>query len=211
MLWFHGGGNETGSTSDVVPFPGIPGHIYDGHVLAQEHDVVVVSANYRLGAFGFFGHAALADEDPQWPHAGNQGLLDQQAALRWVRENIAAFGGNPKRVTIFGESAGSADVCLQIASPGSRGLFHRAISESGGCTTRQRTAAEGAASAAAFADAVGCGSAADQLACLRAVPVATILAAAPAFGFGPLVDGGFLPDQARTLFATGRVARVPYI
>jgi para-nitrobenzyl esterase len=211
MVWFHGGANETGSTSDVVPFPGIPGRIYDGHALAAERDVVVVSANYRLGAFGFFGHAALAGEDPAWPFAGNQGLLDQQAALRWVQANIAAFGGNPKRVTIFGESAGAFDVCFQIASPGSRKLFHRAISESGGCTTRQRTAAEGAASAAAFATAVGCGSAADVLACLRQLPPATILANAPDFPFTPLVDGGFLPDQARTLFDTGRYARVPYI
>ena len=160
------------------PFPASRGHIYDGHVLVEEHDVVVVTINYRLGVFGFFGHAALAGEDPSYPYAGNQGLLDQRAALEWVRANIAAFGGNPKKVTIFGESAGSVDVCFQIVSPGSRKLFHRAISESGGCTTRQDTAAEGAATAEAFAAAVGCAGAADELACLRQVPPGTLLAAA---------------------------------
>jgi para-nitrobenzyl esterase len=211
MVWFHGGGNETGSASDVVPFPGIPGHIYDGHVLVEEHDVVVVTIQYRLGVLGFFGHAALAGEDPSRPFAGNQGLLDQQAALEWVRDNVAAFGGNPKKVTIFGESAGSVDVCFQMASPGSRKLFHRAISESGGCTTRQRSAGEGAATAAAFAAEVGCAGAADELACLRQVTPGTLLAKAGDLPFGPLVDGGFLPDQARRLFDTGRFARVPYV
>jgi para-nitrobenzyl esterase len=211
MVWFHGGGNETGSASDVVPFPGVPGHIYDGHVLVEEHDVVVVTIQYRLGVLGFFGHAALAGENPSLPFAGNQGLLDQQAALEWVRDNIAAFGGNPKKVTIFGESAGSVDVCFQMASPGSRKLFHRAISESGGCTTRQRTAAEGAATATAFAAEVGCAGAADELPCLRQVAPSTLLAKAGDLPFGPLVDGGFLPDQARTLFDTGKFARVPYV
>jgi len=211
MVWFHGGGNVTGSASDVVPFPDIPGYIYDGHVLVEEHDVVVVTIQYRLGVLGFFGHAALAGEDPSYPFAGNQGLLDQRAALQWVRANIAAFGGNPKKVTIFGESAGSADVCFQMASPGSRKLFHRALSESGGCTTRQRTAAEGAATAEALAAAVGCAGSADEIGCLRQVSPATLLANMGSLPFGPLVDGGFLPDQARTLFDSGKYARVPYI
>lgn len=212
MVWFHGGANVTGSASDVVPFPGIPGgYIYDGHVLAAERDVVVVTINYRLGVLGFFGHAALASEDASHPFAGNQGLLDQQAALRWVRANIAAFGGNPKKVTIFGESAGSVDVCLQIASPGSRKLFHRAISESGGCTTRQDTASEAAAKAETFAASVGCADAADQLACLRQVSPAALLAGEGSQEFGPMVDGDFLPDQPRTLFDRGKVAKVPYI
>jgi len=212
MVWFHGGGNLTGSASDVVPFPGIPGgHIYDGHVLVEEGDVVVVTINYRLGVFGFFGHAALAGEDPSYPFAGNQGLLDQRAALQWVQANIAAFGGNPKKVTIFGESAGSVDVCHQIVSPGSRKLFRRAVSESGGCTTRQRTAVEGAITAAAFAAAVGCSDTADELACLRQASPSTLLARTGTLSFVPLVDGGFLPDQPRTLFETGKYAHVPYI
>jgi para-nitrobenzyl esterase len=211
MVWFHGGANETGSASDVVPFPGIPGHIYDGHVLVEQQDVIVVTVQYRLGVLGFFGHPALAREDPSRPHAGNQGLLDQQAALEWVRANIAAFGGNPKNVTIFGESAGSVDVCFQMVSPGSRKLFHRAISESGGCTTRQPTASEGGATAEAFSAAVGCGDAADELACLRQLSPTTLLASMGAFTFDPLVDGDFLPAQARTLFDDRKFARVPYI
>jgi len=220
MVWFHGGGNQQGAAGDPVPFPGVPGRFYDARVLASERNVVVVTLNYRLNAFGFFAHAALAGEDPANPYAGNQGLLDQQAALRWVRANIAAFGGNPKNVTIFGESAGSQDVCLQVAAPSSRKLFRRAISESGGCTTRNTTAAEGAAAAGQFAAAVGCGDAADQLACLRAVPVSTVMATlqgqstggiVPNFDFGPVVDGGFLPDQPRTLFDGGHYAKVPYI
>ena len=220
MVWFHGGGNQQGSASDPVPFPGVPGRFYDATVLSGERDVVVVTINYRLNVFGFFAHAALAGEDPAHPFAGNQGLLDQQLALQWVRANIAAFGGNPKRVTIFGESAGSQDTCLQVASPASRKLFHRAISESGGCTTRQPTAAEGAATAATFASSAGCGGASDQLACLRAQPASALLAILaqsgtggiiPNFDFGPVVDGGFLPDQPRTLYDAGRYARVPYI
>jgi para-nitrobenzyl esterase len=174
-----------------------------------------------LNVFGFFPHAALAGEDASRPYAGNQGLLDQHFALEWVRTNIAAFGGNPKRVTIFGESAGSQDTCFQVASPTSKKLFHRAISESGGCTTRTPTAAQGAATAATFATSAGCGAAADQLACLRALPASALLAilqasstpgsVVPNFTFGPVVDGGFLPDQPRTLFDTGRYSKVPYI
>jgi len=211
MVWFHGGANLTGSASDVVPFPGIPGYIYDGRVLAAERDVVVVTINYRLGVLGFFGHAALAGEDARHPFAGNQGLLDQRAALEWVRANIAAFGGNPKKVTIFGESAGSVDVCFQVASPGSRKLFSRAISESAGCTTKQDSAAEGAAKAAAFAAAVGCDDASDELACLRQLSPPALLAAQGSIDFGPLVDGDFLPDQPRVLFDQGKFSKVPYI
>jgi para-nitrobenzyl esterase len=210
MVWFHGGGNQNGSTGDPVPFPGVSGRFYDAQTLVEERDVVVVTTNYRVNAFGFFAHAALAGEDPAHPFAGNQGLLDQHAALEWVQANIAAFGGNPRRVTIFGESAGSEDVCLHVASPASRGLFRRAISESGGCTTRQPTAAEGAASAEALAAAVGC-SGGDELACLRQVPVATLLANLSAGDFGPVVDGGFLPDQPRTLYDSGSYSKVPYL
>ncbi|HEY8518065.1 MAG TPA: carboxylesterase/lipase family protein [Candidatus Binatia bacterium] len=208
MVWFHGGGNEFGSAGDEVPL-GLGGLIFDGQLLSERRNVVVVTINYRLGKLGFFAHPALASEDPSHPYAGNQGLLDQRAALEWVRDEILAFGGDPENVTIFGESAGSVDVCLQVASPGSRGLFHRAISESGGCTTRQDTAEEGAALAERIAEVVGCGDAADQLACLRAAPVGALLDSG--VDVGPTVDGGFLPDQPRALFDRGEVARVPYI
>ncbi len=217
MVWFHGGGNVTGSTGAGIPFPGYPGHFYDGHLLAQERNVVVVTVNYRLGVFGFFAHAALAGEDAAYPYGGNQGLLDQTAALEWMRDNIAAFDGDPGNVTIFGESAGSIDVCAHVVSPLSRGLFHRAISQSGGCTTLQRTAAEGAATALGFAAAEGCNGP-DELACLRGLPAATVLAdaeplvaTAGASQLGIVVDGGFLPDQPRALFDSGDYAKVPYV
>jgi para-nitrobenzyl esterase len=208
MVWFHGGGNEFGSAGDDIPL-GLGGKIFDGQLLAERRGVVVVTINYRLGKLGFFAHPALAAEDAAYPYAGNQGLLDQRAALEWVRDEILPFGGDPGNVTIFGESAGSVDVCLQIAAPGSRGLFHRAISESGGCTTRQDSAAEGAAAAEQVAAVVGCAGAPDALACLRAVPVGALLDSGVAVG--PTVDGGFLPDQPRALFAAGDVARVPYV
>jgi len=220
MVWFHGGSNQTGSTGDQVPF-GIGGPLYNGRALAETRDVIVVTTNYRLNVFGFFAHSALAAEDPTHPYAGNQGLLDQRAALEWVQKNIRAFGGDPDNVTIFGESAGSFDVCFHVVSPKSRGLFHRAISESGGCTTRQPTAAEAEAEAERLITAVGCAGTNDILACLRQVPVADLLDASgfgPIVGgdslpdgLGPIVDGDFLPDQPRALFASGDFAKVPYI
>jgi para-nitrobenzyl esterase len=112
-------------------------------------------------------------------------------------------------VTIFGESAGSFDVCLHVASPLSRGLFHRAISESGGCTSRQTTLEEAQQRTESLIESVGCDAAADSLACLRALPVSTLLENSG--GFGPVVDGGFIPDQPRTLFDNRDFARVPYI
>lgn len=132
MVWIHGGGNVNGSASEPLPFLNT-GLFYSGRPLSETQDVVVVTFNYRLGALGF-----LHDDALELP--GNQGLRDQQTVLAWVRDNIAAFGGDAERVTIFGESAGSFDVCLHVASPASRGLFHRAISQSGGCTTRAQLA-----------------------------------------------------------------------
>src|SRR5262249_57510674 len=120
--------------SEPVPFVNT-GVFYTGQFLAGNHGVIMVSLNYRLGVFGFFSHPALSAEGT----LGNQGLLDQLMAIQWVHDNIAKFGGDPGKVTIFGESAGSFDVCMLIASPLARGLFQRAISESGGCTTVQRT------------------------------------------------------------------------
>jgi para-nitrobenzyl esterase len=170
---------------------------------------VVVTTNYRLNIFGFLSHPALAAEDSDYPYSGNQALLDQRAALEWVQNNIIAFGGDPKNVTIFGESAGAFNVCFHVVSPLSRGLFHRAISESGGCTTRQTTLEEGMQRTEALIDDVGCGDAADALACLREVPVSTLLENSG--GFDPIVDGGFVRDQPRTLYDEGDYAKVPYI
>jgi para-nitrobenzyl esterase len=120
MVWFHGGGNFAGAATDPI---------FDGESLAR-HGVVLVTAQYRLGVFGFFAHPDLTRESPRHS-SGNYGLLDQIEALRWVRDNIAKFGGDPGNVTIFGESAGSLDVNVLMTSPLTRGLFHRVIGQSG--------------------------------------------------------------------------------
>lgn len=231
MIWIHGGGNFAGSAGDKLPVPNLDSSKqplwYDGQFFAARHGVVLVSMNYRLGPLGFFSHPDLAAEKSPM---GNQGLRDQRAVFQWVKDNIAAFGGDPGNVTIFGESAGSADVCYHVASPLSRGLFHRAISESGGCTVsigggKDPLATDPALGVADFTKALGCAGAADQLACLRGKPIADIMANAnqpnPSSGtfggpgpkFGVVVDGagGYLPDQARTLFDQGDVAKVPYL
>jgi para-nitrobenzyl esterase len=223
MVWFHGGGNFAGSTRDNVPLS--MQLWYDGQFFAARHGIVLVTTNYRLGAMGFFPHPALAAE--QSP-AGNQGLFDQRAALQWVQKNIAKFGGDPGNVTIFGESAGSADVCYHVAS-GMSGLFHRAISESGGCASttiggaRMPTAADAATGMQTFTQTMGCDTASDPLACLRSKSVDDILKNAPqpnltggvmlttSFSFSAVVDGAFLPDQPRTLFDTSKIVQVPYL
>jgi para-nitrobenzyl esterase len=172
--------------------------------------------------FGFFAHPELGGESSP---VGNQGLLDQQHALRWVQDNITAFGGDPKNVTIFGQSAGSGSVCMHMVSPGSRSLFHRAISESGGCTAP--TASDRAALDAQikqFANDHGCPGD-TTLECLRNKPVSELVSSMAvdrtmgmdalrrAFNFGAVVDGpsGFLPEPAQALFDRGEVAQVPYI
>jgi len=225
MMWIHGGGNFAGSSGDLVA-TSADQLWFDGQLFASRHGVVVVTINYRLGPFGFFSHPELAGEDSP---RGNQGLLDQRMAMAWIRDNISAFGGDPDNVTIFGESAGSADVCYHVASPGSRGLFHRAISQSGGCTIRvtgmDPTAEASEAQMQAFAEAVGCEETADQLACLRELSVSDILTNAmqpmpesgttepPQWRFGVVVDGegGVLPKDPIDAFNDGDVADVPYI
>jgi para-nitrobenzyl esterase len=229
MVWLPGGGNQNGAASDKSPLTGT-NYIYDGRDLAATGNVVVVTINYRIGAFGFFSHPGLTMEGS---NSGNQGLLDQQAALKWVRDNALAFGGDSKNVTLFGESAGAQDTCLQVVSPGSRGLFHRAISESGGCTTFRKVKADAEHQATAIAVAVGCGGAADQLACLRGKPAKDFFVAAPVDGlpdggaaspggsrfnggaprwdFNPVVDGTVIPDQPRSLVEADNFAKVPYV
>jgi para-nitrobenzyl esterase len=162
MVWIHGGGNFGGSASDSLPLVlGGPkaadgGYFYDGASLS-ENGVVVVTLNYRLGIFGFFPHPGLVAEGSK---AGNQALWDQRFAMQWVQANIAKFGGDPQNVTIFGESAGAYNVCLHVASAPKPPLFEQAISESGGCTTRQPTLAEAQPLALGVAAEVGCPGAA---------------------------------------------------
>jgi para-nitrobenzyl esterase len=172
MVWLHGGAFILGSGGDKY---------YDGAALAA-HDVVVVTLNYRLGMFGFLSHPALRTDDPAFPTAGNYGLEDQRAALEWVQRNIAAFGGDPKRVTLFGESAGGYSTCVHYLSSRSAGLFEAAISQSGLCSSPvleiPRATAE--AQGVTLAEELGCpGTDAAAIACLRTKSVAALLAATP--------------------------------
>jgi len=202
LVYLYGGGAVAGDGSELR---------YDGESLARR-GIVVVTANYRLGVFGFLAHPELTAESPH--HAsGDYGLLDQAAALRWVRSNIAAFGGNPHRITIGGESAGSISVCAQMASPLSRRLIAGAIGESGGMF-RPTFAPVPLDSAerlgVRFGDGVGAGS----IAALRALRADSLLRATgrPGSGrFPATVDGYFLPRSPAEIFAAGEQARVPLL
>ncbi|MGS2640818.1 carboxylesterase/lipase family protein [Streptosporangium sp. G12] len=206
MVWLHGGGLMRGAGSD-----------YDARRLAERGDVVVVKVNYRLGIFGFFGHPGLED-------SGAFGIEDQQAALRWVRRNAAAFGGDPRNVTLFGESAGSHSVCAQLASPSAAGLFHRAIAQSTACGTGSsgrtsprpvmdvplwlpKAAYEGYGQL--LAANLGCADPEAALVCLRGRPVADLLAQKPLPlpGYGNAV----LPEDPAKVFQEGRFHRVPML
>ena len=200
IVWMHGGGFTTGAGSS-----------YDAHRMATRGDVVVVTVNYRLGALGFLAHSGL-------PGAGTFGLADQQAALRWVRAEIGAFGGDAHNVTLAGESAGGYSVCAQLASPAAAGLFDRAIIESGPCTGRpDRPFAPSSvplstarATGADLAAKVGCGSARDVPACLRRVGVSRLLAAQDT-DQQPAYATPLLPSDPAAAIAAGRFHRVPVL
>jgi len=208
LVWFHGGGNVAGSAIEPL---------FNGENFAR-HGIILVSANYRLGVFGFFAHPELTKESPH--HAsGNYGLLDQIQALRWVRDNIAAFGGDPANVTIFGESAGSMDVNTLLTTPMSKGLFARAIAESGAvgggpiAVLPQLAEAESRGEElAAKLNIAGDGA----LAKLRAVSSTDLLnavgqSAMPRVGrplIGIDVDGWVLPETPAQVFAAGREHKV---
>jgi para-nitrobenzyl esterase len=206
MVWIYGGGFAAGSTSEARQ---------DGTHLAQQ-GVIVVSMNYRLGVFGFFVHPELAKESGR-NSAGNYGLLDQTLALRWVHDNIAAFGGDPGNVTIFGESAGSFSVSAQMASPLAKGLFQKAIGESGGAfysgglSFEPRSVRE-----EKDAKLVSAKLGVSTLAELRAIPAQKLLDTfsppqSPGFDFGPDVDGYFLPEPVPAIFAAGKQNDVPLL
>ncbi len=210
MFEIHGGGFLGEALTD------------NGSNFVRTGPVIYVYIRYRLGILGFLADKAFG------PHSGDYGLQDQQAALRWVKRNIARFGGNPHNVTIFGESAGGASVCDQVASPTAKGLFQQGISISGfynfnvntiwwpaDCKSKLKTEAQGQKMGAEFAAKVGCGNAADVAACLRAVPVNTLLENAgqlenPFAGgaIGPIVNGTTLPMSAAQAFKTGHVNKV---
>src|SRR5215472_6400549 len=194
MLWIHGGALVTGESND-----------YDPTQLVED-GVTVVTINYRLGALGFLAHPALADASGQ---SGDYGLMDQQAALHWVQLNIASFGGNPHNVTIFGESAGGLSTLSQVASPQARALFESAIVESGSYNLTQAPLASAEAAGEAFAARTGCAS--QTAACLRILPVSTILADQNVAGYTPNINSEVLPESLGAAFATGNFSRVPII
>ncbi len=202
MVWIHGGGFAAGAASEPRQ---------DGEHLAEK-GLVVVSLNYRLGVFGFFAHPGLAKESGHHA-AGNYGLMDQTAALAWVQKNIAAFGGDPQEVTIFGESAGSFSVCAQIASPLTKGLFERAIGESGaffGPTLPAKSLEKTEQVGVSFGESIGAGS----LEALRAKSAEDLLKAAAKyhdFRFVPNVDGYFLPEDVYSIYAAGKQRSVPLL
>jgi para-nitrobenzyl esterase len=215
MFWIHGGGYTTGSG-------GLKS--YDGEKLARS-GVVVVTINYRLGPFGFFAHPLLTKES-EHASSGNYGMLDQIFALQWAQRNIAAFGGDPHCVMIFGESAGSASVSRLMVTPLAKGLFHRALAQSGGPIGQNRKLKETAGRTESaesmgerLAKALGCDTAPDVLAALRAkTPEEILKAAEPAQGlfgkgmkFGPVVDGWVLPEDPALMWEQGKQHPMPFI
>ncbi len=199
LVWIYGGGFSFGSTSTPV---------HNGEHLARK-GVVLVSINYRVGSIGFLAHPELSAESPQRV-SGNYGLLDQIAGLRWVRDNVAAFGGDPDRVTIFGESAGGISVSMLCASPEAKGLFRGAISQSGGSfgptrpTTypgeNMRTLAQAEASGLAYVQRAGVSSIAE----LRQLPPERLPAGWGSGAAWPIVDGWVIPDDQHRLYEAGR-------
>jgi para-nitrobenzyl esterase len=205
MVWFYGGGFQAGSSSEPR---------YDGENFATK-GIIVVSVNYRLGVFGFLSHPELTKESAV-NASGNYGLMDQIAGLRWVKKNIAAFRGDPQKVTIAGESAGSLSVSALMASPLAKGLFQGAIGESGAFFGRppagsaMQALSETEKTGTKFAESLG----AKDLAALRAKNADELLSAAqkdPSARFWPNVDGYVLPKDVATIFAEGKQSHVPLL
>jgi len=201
LVWIHGGAFINGSAG-----------IYHPERLVTRGDIIVVTVNYRLGALGFLTHPALGARG----NVGNYGLADQQAALRWVHENIGAFGGDPDKVTIAGESAGAMSVCDHLVAPGSAGMFRSAIMQSGPCQA-QLALPDAEHAALAYARGVGCGEPTTAAACLRRLPVDKLRK--PVWHYwvgedslsGPVTGTSVLPDDPMRAFAAGSQAKVPVL
>jgi para-nitrobenzyl esterase len=204
MVWIHGGSLRIGHSGSVL---------HDGSELARRGSVVV-SLNYRLGIFGYFAHSELTAESPHHS-SGNYGLLDQIAALQWVRDNIAGFGGDPGNITVFGESAGALSIIQLMTSPLARGLFHRAIIQSGYMVSSPELTRPsfGQPAAENAGDQLAASLGASRLGALRALAPQALSAAAIASGFYPqaTIDGWVLPKQIVEAFDLGEQARVPVI
>ena len=196
MVWLHGGGHFTGA-----------GWLYDGSSFARD-GVVVVTINYRLGALGYFAHPALTKAGPAAEPVGNYGLMDQIAALKWVQRNIAAFGGDPGNVTVFGESAGGSSVLALLATPSATGLYAKAIVESGGGWGRPQTLADKERAGVALLTPLDIPATASAET-LRAIPADKL--AALVGDYGPFVDGKLMTVAPARALATGQAADVPLI
>jgi len=201
MFWIHGGGYTQGAGNYAM---------YDGVPLASSREVVVVTINYRLGFFGFLALPELAKEDLN-RSAGNYGVLDQIAALKWVQANIANFAGDPQNVTIFGESAGGVSVCNLLATPLAAGLFHRAVIESGGCDLAS-SLEKGYEQGQGLAQALGCRTE-NPLPCLRAKSAKELLLPSDEMitGAAAHIDHYVLSDQPLQVIKTGKFNKVPVI
>ncbi len=196
MVWIYGGAWIMGAGS----FPS-----YDGTEFARD-GVILINFNYRLGRFGVFAHPELSHEQAGQPVA-NYGMMDQIAALKWVKANIASFGGDPANVTIFGESAGASSVNILMASPLARGLFAKAISESGGAHSGMQSLQNAESDGKAWADKVH----APDLAALRALPADKVWDGPATVPASPIVDGKLILASTDVAFATGLAAQLPYI
>ncbi len=211
VVWLHGGNLASGGAAE-----------FDGARLAGGGDVVVVTVNYRLGALGFLSAGAL---DAEGTTSGNYGLLDQAEALRWVRRNAAAFGGDPRRVTLAGQSAGARSVCTHLASPGSRRLFQQAIVQSGACANPVMKKADADHKGAEAIRTLGCadaGGARDVAECLRAAPVSDLVLELAGSGppvtaerredlWGPVAGTPYLPLQPIDAIRRGSAAGIPLL
>ncbi|MFF5932146.1 carboxylesterase/lipase family protein [Streptomyces sp. NPDC012508] len=200
ILWIHGGAYSQGA-----------GTQFGGRTMAELTDSVVVSINYRLGQLGYLAHPELVGENAR--SSGSFGLLDQVEALRWTRQNIAAFGGNPGNVTVSGQSAGSGSVCGLLAAPSAAGLFHRAVLQSGPCTLiRTPDSARAATQAREFAAAAGCTDPDRVAACLRAAPAGALVEAARTLPTsGPASGDGLLPVDPAEAIGSGEWNKVPVL
>jgi para-nitrobenzyl esterase len=207
MVWFHGGGFQSGA-----------GSVYDPTPLVTKGKVIVVTVNYRLGAFGYLALPGLTSE-PGAQSIGNVGFLDQQASLRWVHDNIGVFGGNAGNVTIFGQSAGAHSTCMHMIAPSSAGLFQKAISESGGCIETPigpGTVAKAYDKGERFATAVGCTDPATVVSCLRGKPYADLVKASGSplengDTWFPTLDGKVITQTPRAALTSGKYNHVPLI
>jgi para-nitrobenzyl esterase len=207
MFWIHGGANEGGTASSAL--------YKDGTLV--NHGVILVTVNYRLGIFGFLAHPELTAESAH--HAsGNYGLMDQVVALQWVRDNIASFGGDVKNITVFGQSAGAMDTSMLMTSPLAKGLFQKAIAQSGAAFTAPLLPlAQAEEAGTGLAQKLNAPAGNAQIKYLRALSAADILAALAKFPpnnrprVGPDIDGYLLSQQPAIVFATGQEAHIPFV